>query len=142
MSGWITADGANYFLDLFAARTQPVEAYYVALINGSQPGISAKGDELDEPEFAEYARGYMENLSGNWFGNQGLILNQFAITFPILGQSWGTLRYWALCDAPTGGRVLAAGDFPPFEGGVGDQIVLPAGIMGIGLDLDIWTSDT
>lgn len=59
----------------------------------------------------------------------GVITSDTAITFPIATTDWGTVTGWAIMDAPTGGNVLYAGDFPqakPFY--QGDTPQVPAGM--------------
>lgn len=139
MSGFITQDGANYFLDLFSASETAVPTYYVALISGSAPGMSIRGDELDEPAAADYARGTLTNVSGNWNTFSGVLSNTVEIDFPLPSTDWGTISAWAVCDDPIGGRVLFAGIMDAFATTVGVQVYLPAGALSVALELTGWS---
>jgi hypothetical protein len=139
MNGYITADGADYLINIFTGKELAAPTYYLALITGGQPGISAHGNELDEPAVSEYIRASIDNLSGNWLNQpqQGLINVDAA--FPVASVDWGTVRYWALCDSEQDGRVLLAGDLDPFDVVAGQQVIVTAGSLGISIDLDDWT---
>lgn len=140
MIGYITADGADYLINLFTAAEQAAPAYYLALITGGQPGISSHGSELDEPPFADYARAPVENLSGSWINQPQQALTNIDAAFPVASVDWGIVRFWALCDQAVDGRVLLAGDFDSFQVVAGDQVIFTAGSLGISLDLDDWAA--
>lgn len=141
MTGILTSDGADYFLGLFSAGQLPVPFYYTALITGAQPGATITGDELDEPAFEDYVRAEYENVSGNWSIQDGVLLNEQEIAFPIAAQDWGTVNYWALCDAQFGGRVLYVGDTDPLEVLTGDQVTLPPGALALAMELPGWREE-
>ena len=138
MAGVLTQDGANYQLALFSNSEQPLPFYYVALVTGDRPGVSAYGDELDEPAFPDYLRAVVENVSGNWFIQDGLLVNQVEISFPIPDNDWGTVSYWAICESEVGGRVFYVGDLDAFDVLTGAQPIIPAGGLSVSMELSSW----
>lgn len=144
MSGFITADGAEYFLNLFAAREQAQPKYYTALIIENRPGLTTAGSELTEPSAADYSRAMLENVSGNWSVDQSTLANNIEIAFPVPSTEWGIIRHWAVLDtqAVGSGRILLAGDLDPFQVVIGEQPYLPVGAMAVMFDLDSWRAAT
>ena len=140
MSGYLTADGADYFLNLFRNGEPPIPMYYLALVVGSQPGVTATGIELEEPVIEEYARAEVPNESGNWDMAQQSLTNLNEIAFPVPSEDWGNCRYWALCDAAESGRVLVAGELEAFEITSGNQVFFNPGTLEIALELDSWAA--
>lgn len=139
MSGRITSDGANYVLNLLVNADQPVANYYVALINGNAPSYSAKGDELEEPTNAEYARAQVASTSGNWNVQSGVLTNYQPIYFPVASTDWGTQRYWAITDAAVGGRAFWVGTLnSPIGTTIGQQFYFPAGSLGLSIPNSVW----
>lgn len=142
MSGAPSQDGADYLLNLFSNSEQAVPFYYIALVTGDQPGITGSGDELDEPPYEDYARAELENISGNWSVVDGLLTNMIEIAFPIPASDWGEIRYWAICDDYSAGRMLYSGRIDdPIDITVGDQPILPAGAVTIEIELPSWQED-
>ena len=138
MSGFPTVAGANYLVDLFSASEWPVSDYYVALIVGAQPGVAIIGEELEEPEAADYTRARIENVSANWVTENGVVTNAIQVSFPVPSTEWGIVKHWALCDAAQGGRVLFAGDVEQFTVVIGEQVFFPIGVLSFGLELAGW----
>ena len=138
MSGFPTVAGANYLVDLFSASEMPVSDYYVALITGKQPGVAVVGEELEEPDFPDYTRARIENISANWSTEDGVVSNAIAVTYPIPTNEWGIIKHWALCDAEAGGRVFFAGELENFTVVVGEQLIFPIGSLAFGLELAGW----
>jgi hypothetical protein len=136
----LTVDGADYLLSLLG-NDPVVERYYLALVvQGNAPGITIGGGELVEPGDDSYARAEIINDSGNWQVMHGTITNATPVAFPLAVSDWGYISYWALTDAPEGGRVFLVGDFPEtIFVGEEDQVVLPAGAISFGFDLFGWT---
>lgn len=142
MNGLITNDGATYLLNLFSNGEAAVPVYYVALITGNQPGISIAGDELDEPAFPEYARGMLTNESGNWSIDGGVMINMVEVDFPIPSTGWGDIKYWAICDDPTGGRCLFVGTFDTiFTVVASEQPYIGVSTLSIDLGLVDWKEE-
>lgn len=85
---------------------------YVAVTASVAPANSP-GSLLDEPDASAYMRSPISLSSGQWaLTNVGASMyNLVDIDFPPpdTGVDWGLLNAWALCDAPTGGQVQAAG---------------------------------
>lgn len=46
-------------------------------------------------------------------------------------EDWGRLRYWALCNSPTGGQVYAFGDMDPVTVNAGETLQLFSGDLSI-----------
>lgn len=128
MSGFITADGENYMLDLFTGSYTPLPTYYFALGRTKPPTRHTTGSEFDEPITADYKRAPYTNASGNWTERVSSVFNVTQIAFPVATSAWGLVKYWAICDAPTGGKLLWVGSFTvPLTVGAGDQVVLAPG---------------
>ena len=142
MSGFITDDGAKYMLGLFAASEELLDTYYISLITGMAPGISIFGSELEEPDAASYARATYENTSGNWQIVNGVLSNTYEINFPMPTEEWGFLRYWALCEAPSEGRVFFVGDLPLSVPVVNEAIFFPPGGLTTEFSLANWSALT
>lgn len=142
MAGFLTVDGAHHLLSLMTAGENALPYYYLALINGQPPGISAYGTELDEPLDPGYQRAAYENLSGNWLVTNGVLQNAYEISFVTPLVSWGYLRSWALCEAIDGGRIFAVGDLEPVLPLVGDNLYFPIGGISLEFSLTAWTALT
>lgn len=127
-----TVAGDAYCLSLVSASEEPVSAYYVALCY-TEPGIATAGSELDEPEEeAGYVRAVIYNESGNWEQLHNQLSNAEDVDFTVASADWGLVRYWAITDEATGGRVFWTGSFTePLYVGEGEQVSIPAG----GLDI-------
>lgn len=136
--GFVTVDGADYLMNLFSSNETSADNYYLALIIGASPGIAASGDELEEPFYDDYSRAQINNIFGSWEVFSGTLSNSVEILFPSPGSSWGTVRYWALTDAPAQGRVLFVGDLEQFEVTIGEDVFLAPGALSLGLDIPGW----
>ena len=112
MSLGITSAGASHLLDLLRAADTPSGSYYVALICKIPPGYTIGGEELDEPDYPEYARGVLVNDSASWDISESVMTNLQEVTFPVSLNEWGQINYIAICDQPLeiGGRVLFCGE--------------------------------
>lgn len=142
MSGFITSDGSDFMMSVFAGIEQPPENYWVALVT-APVGTSEAGVELSEPAFEDYSRAQIPVGPENWMVAYGAVTNIVDITFGIPGVSpWINIVGWALVDSETDGRVLYAGDFEPFDVAVGDQVTLSAGSITFSIDLDSWRENT
>lgn len=138
MTGFITADGADYLMNVFSGVEDIVSEYWVALVT-APVGTAESGDELAEPQVGDYTRASISVGPDNWVVAYGSLTNSVEITFGIPGvDPWTGIVGWALCDSPFEGRCLYAGDYDPFDVAVGDQVVLPPGSVSIGLELDSW----
>jgi hypothetical protein len=142
VAGFITDDGATYLLNLFADSEPILDDYYVALITGMSPGISIFGSELEEPAAESYNRARYQNISGNWQVVNGVLSNAFEINFPRPTSEWGFLRHWALCEAPSAGRVFLVGDLPLSVPVIDEAIYFPPGGLTIEFSLANWSALT
>lgn len=98
----------TYFLNsimgnVFGSKTNPTlpTNYYIGL-STSAPTIA--GGNVSEPAgSAGYARVRLTGLSEP---NNGTITNGSAISFEESTADWGTVTYFVIYDAPTGGNLL------------------------------------
>lgn len=144
MSLGITAAGAAHLRDLLRNAATPVPVYHVALVCTQPPGFTIGGEELDEPSYAEYARGELVNDSASWQVSDNLMTNLGEVTYPTALNEWGQVSYVAVCDSPReiGGRVLFCGELDrPLFVTVGDQAYLEPGTVGIDVAGVQWMSE-
>lgn len=91
------------------AMAQPANVF-VALCT-AQPSDDATGSTIVEPTGGAYAR--VSTAGTDWVvGTTALVTsaqNGVVITFPTATGSWGTVTHVAICDAATGGNLLAYG---------------------------------
>lgn len=81
--------------------------YYVGLWTASLSDAST-GSTAGEPSGGSYARVSVTNNSSNFdAASGGATANTNLITFPMATASWGTVTYVGLCDASTGGNLIA-----------------------------------
>jgi hypothetical protein len=140
-AGGITQAGIGYLLDLLRNAVAPAPTYYVALVAQLPPGFTIGGEELDEPDFAEYARAEIVNDSASWEITDNVMSNTGEVTFPTAGAEWGQVSYWAICDQPQslGGSVLWCGQFSePLWVEDGQQVYLNPGELGLPISGNQW----
>lgn len=142
MAGFITTDGADYLMSLFAGVEDVIEQYYIALV--TEPvGAAQSGETILEPTAGDYFRVPILTGPENWTIAYGTATNSVTITLPIPGlEDWTGIVGWAICDEVTGGRVLYAGDSDEYDVAVGDQTFLPAGSITLSIDLAGWREVT
>jgi hypothetical protein len=84
--------------------------YYVGLWTASLSD-SSTGSTAGEPSGGSYARVAVTNNSSNFdAASGGATANTNLITFPMATASWGTVTYVGICDASTGGNLIAYAD--------------------------------
>ena len=84
--------------------------YYVGLWTASLSD-SSTGSTAGEPSGGAYARVAVTNNSSNFdAASGGATANTNLITFPRATASWGTVTYVGICDASTGGNLIAYAD--------------------------------
>jgi hypothetical protein len=66
---------------------------------------SMTGSTITEPSGNAYAR----TLCNGWTVSSGSAQNSGTVTFPTASGSWGTILDVAICDASSGGNVIAYG---------------------------------
>jgi hypothetical protein len=81
-----------------ASYTSPTTVY-LALYT-SNPGVGNTGTEVSG---GSYAR---QSITWSSVGSGQSASNTNTITFPTATGNWGTISYWALFDASTGGNLL------------------------------------
>lgn len=137
MAGRITLWGAGEMLASFFSKiTEPPENFYLALVRTVPPTPYLSGAEIDEPQGGGYARAQIPNTSVFW-SNQSqpqIILTDEDVTFLVATEDWGTVGYWALCNADVDGFLYAVGDLEtPLVVSAGDTVVLGEGDLSIAL---------
>lgn len=102
----------TYFLNqvmgnLFGTQTTPAipSNYYIGL-STSEPSIAGVCDGEPSTSGTGYSRVMLSNLS---VPNSGTITNTAAVSFPESITSWGTMLYYVVYDALTGGNLLFYG---------------------------------
>lgn len=81
--------------------------YYVGLWTATLSDAST-GSTAGEPSGGSYARVAVTNNSSNFDAvSGGATANTNLITFPMASASWGTITYVGICDASTGGNLIA-----------------------------------
>lgn len=137
MAGRITLWGAGQLLRTFFSQTgEPPPSFWLALVRDVAPTPYLSGSELDEPDADEYIRAEVPNDNIYW-NNDGqiqVVSCEEDITFVTAVEDWGTIRYWALCNASEDGYVYFVGDFEDFEVvEAGDTVEVAAGNLSISI---------
>ena len=102
--------GSNYLntnmLNAVLRNTPPASwpsTVYVALFT-TNPTAAGTGTEVSGNGYARTAVTFGSPVSGGSGGRQ--VSNSAAVNFPSATGSWGTVGYYALFDASTGGNML------------------------------------
>jgi hypothetical protein len=137
MAGKITLWGAGELLrTFFSGLSTPPDAFYLALVKDIAPTPYVSGAELSEPDFEEYARVQIPNDSLTWT-NEGQVQTMVCeadVEFIAALQDWGTVRFWAICNAPVDGYVYFVGNFEdPEIISTGDSVLVSAGNLSVSL---------
>lgn len=104
----LTLYGVNYFLDQVYGSGTPASVYVALLL--ASPTYLSTGSTITEPSGNGYARVEVTNDVTNWpDAADGFKANGQDITFPTATGTWGTVKYWAILDASTGGNILTWG---------------------------------
>lgn len=144
MAGKITLWGANEFLRcLFTKTAEPPQNFYLALVTSSPPTPYISGSELTEPDVSGYARAEIPNDFSNWSNNgqMHVMSTEKDISFIQATEDWGTVRHWALCNAPAGGFVYFFGALEaPVSVFAGDTVRVSADDISVSLG-PFYTSD-
>lgn len=133
--------GANQILRAYFSKAiEPPPSFWLALINEVPPNPYISGEELDEPLLdSGYGRAEVPNDLAT-FGDQDqgqfhVVFNLIDINFNQAVTAWGSINYWALCDAEVGGNVIFFGKFSELDTVVeikaGDQVQIPAQTLSI-----------
>jgi len=131
----VTDYGANAWLGVALAVTDPIDGYYIALCT-VEPGIDFDGDILADVEPADgaYARQLYASGPTNWGTDGSYGTNLLEIDFGVPTVDWGFLPYYALCTAATSGDLYSFGEFlSPEYVQAGAPVVIPAGGIVLGL---------
>lgn len=107
MPGGTTTYGKDYLLEAAFARGAQIGTFHVALLL-SEPGVEDDGSTLDEPTAPSYVRKAV-SASATFASFNGGLSNYVGVTFASAAEDWGVIRYYALCDASTGGELICWG---------------------------------
>lgn len=122
----------NALLELIVGRTAfSTPIAYIAL-STSDPGESGSG--IAEPSGNGYAR--VTTSASTWGAAVGgVIQNVLDIVFPQATGNWGTITYFAIFDALSGGNMLGSGALQtPKPVGTDDIMKFVAGDLALTLD--------
>lgn len=137
MAGKVTLWGAGEILrTFFAQSTEPPENFYLALISEVAPTPYISGAELSEPLFDEYERAVIPNDAITWTndGQVHIMICETDVVFPTALEDWGTIRFWAVCNAPEGGYIYFVGAFEePEVISEGDAVQVSSGNLSVSL---------
>jgi hypothetical protein len=116
---------------MFTKTGELPEEWYVALILDTQPDPFVAGQELDEPFESGYARVAVPNTSEFWGSTLEAVYHNLAeVRFGTATEDWGTINFWALCNAATEGFVYLWGEFEEeLFISAGDTPVIPAELL-------------
>lgn len=137
MAGSFSDYAENKVLEHLVGKTSfTMPTVYIALVKApvtdSSTGTSIAANE---PSGGSYSR---VAVAGTVWGSAsgGSITNSNTkITFPTASASWGTVTYYALVDASSGGNILAWGDLTASKTvDSGDTIEFPLSSLTITLD--------
>ncbi len=120
---------------LFGATTYtPSSTLYVALSNGTPTNDAGGG--FSEPSGNAYARVSVANNKTTWTtASNGALENAINIEFPQATGPWGTIGYFGIYDAPTGGNLIGSGSLVLAKTIVsGDTPSFGSGALDITLD--------
>jgi hypothetical protein len=108
--------------------------YYVGLWTSSLSDAST-GSSAGEPSGNSYARVSVTNNSSNFdAASSGATANTNLITFPMATGSWGTVTYVGICDASTGGNLIAYAELgTPISVAQYDTVIFKPGDLDITL---------
>ena len=82
-----------------------------------------------------YARQQVSFGPVSQVGGKGTLANTAKIEFPVAGGAWGTVAYWGVRDALTGGNLLVHGALSASKAvAVSDQLVFQAGDITVSAD--------
>jgi len=112
MSGQLTLWGAGEFINAVFTKTALIpNTFYLALIKDIAPTPYVSGAELDEPLGGAYARAAVPNDVATWSNAGALNITALQVTINFIAATadWGTIRYWALCNATSGGSPYFVG---------------------------------
>ena len=112
------------------SQTSPANLYLALYI--SNPTDADTGTEVSGGGYARHqiSFGAISQVSG-----RATISNSAKIEFPAATASWGTVAYFAIRDAATGGNLLAFDAFQTAkEVQISDKIELAVGALSVSLD--------
>jgi len=83
--------------------------FYLGLVT-ALPDQNATSATLVEPSGGGYSRIAISAGSAYWKYGQSSASNAYSAVFNTASADWGRIVGWALCDALTGGNVIACGE--------------------------------
>lgn len=137
MPGRLTVWGAGALLtNYFTQTTTAPPTFYLALVRAIAPTPYMSGAELDEPDNDDYARIAIDNDLANWANDSQPqeVYNVLPAQFITATSDWGSINYWALCNAMVEGYNLLVGELEsPVIVASGDQVVISEGDLSVSL---------
>lgn len=137
MAGRITLWGAGELLSSFFSKlATPPDDFYLALITSVAPTPYVSGAEITEPQGGGYQRVEIPNDNVYWSnsGQLQVVTTAANVSFAPATGDWGTIRFWAHCNAQVDGYLYAVGSLEaPLVVNTGDAVLLNAGDLAIAL---------
>ena len=116
----------------------PPATLYIGLSRTSVTTFTDAGTGYSEPPGNGYARVAVANTTTNWSAATGtptVKTNATAITFPTATGAWGTITYFFIADAASGGNILMKGQLTTSKSVAnGDTLTFAAGDIIVQLD--------
>jgi len=108
-SNWLEEAVLNFFFRNQSVA-QPTALYLALYIN--DPTDADTGTEVSG---GSYARQQITFGAPTQTGDKGVISNNQKVEFPIATADWGSVAYWGIRSALTGGNLLCRGSFSKVE---------------------------
>lgn len=126
-SDYLEAELLDHVFKRDAGYTQPSNLYIA--LSTANPGDDGAG--LAEPS----GNGYARQLCNAWDRTANQVSNTSDVTFDEATGSWGTITYFAVFDALSGGNMLGSGAVSPSQAVVsGNTVVFKANQLTVDLD--------
>jgi hypothetical protein len=130
-TGCLTNFSEQKLLDHLLRNTSwTMPTCFFALWQGSPTDTGAGSSEVTTPGTNGYARIAVGTGGSSKFAaaaSRAITTNADIVWGPSTGGPWGTVSFWALMDASTGGNVLAYGDLTDSTIGTDDKYKILAG---------------
>jgi hypothetical protein len=104
-SNYLETKVLQHFLKAGSAVSQPANVYVALLTSATVPDFEA-GTNGTEVTGGAYARQVVTFTESN-----GTASNSVDMLFPVATANWGTIRYFEIRDALSGGNLLYGGQF-------------------------------
>ena len=129
MSNWMAASVMNEYFR--GVTVTPPAAVYLALYT-TNPTDSDTGTELSGGGYARQQIVFSEPMV---VAGKTQVQNSLAVTFPVAASDWGSVAFWGIRSASSGGTLLAYGGFSQTKTiATGDQLHVAINAITINLD--------